>query len=364
MLAAHAKSSRFDADPSGAGRAPLISVIILNYNGAPWLQRCLESLHGQTIFARIEVIVADNNSPDASAQLAGELMRGWNNGRVVQNGANLGFCEGNNRGAAQALGEWLFFLNNDTWLEPECLEKLLAAATEAGVEAGTPLMLNYDDDSLQSAGGGGFDLFGLMSQQKPSRVATDVFVAGGCSYLIRREWFNQLGGFDPVFYMYADEFDLSWRVWAAGGRILLVPAARLHHRGSASVNPAGGDKIVESRTSDTKRYYSNRNSLLLLLKNAQHVLLLLVFSQLLLLTLEALVSLLLVRRWSFIRRAYWDAVLDCWKLRRHILAERSRMRSLRRRNDFGMLAFLRLRPNRWDDVVNLWRRGLPRITAG
>lgn len=363
MLAAHANSSRFDADPSGAEKAPLLSVIILNYNGTPWLERCLESLRRQTIFTEIEVIVADNNSPDASALLAAELMRGWSNGRVVQNGANLGFCEGNNRGAAHARGRWLFFLNNDTWLEPECLEKLLAAVTEAGVEAGTPLMLNYEDDSIQSAGGGGFDLFGLMSQQKPSHVATDVFVAGGCSYLITRELFNQLGGFDPVFYMYADEYDLSWRVWASGARIRLAPAARLHHRGSASVNPAGGDKIIETRTSDTKRYYSNRNSLLLLLKNAQHLLLLLVFTQLLLLALEALVSLLLVRRWSFVRRAYGDAVVGCWQLRGHILAERSKMRLLRRRNDFAMLAFLRLRPNRWDDVVNLWRRGLPRITA-
>src|SRR6266567_5817654 len=308
------------------GGRPLVTVIVLNYNGAPWLQRCLGSLQAQTIFGQVEVIVADNASPDRSDLLAAKAMDGWPNARVIQHGTNLGYCEGNNRAAAQAKGRYLFFLNNDTWLEPDCLSTLITTVEEMEAQAGTPLMLNYEDDSVQSAGGAGFDLFGLMSLARPSTVAREIFVVGGCSYLIRHDLFQRVGGFDPVFYMYADEYDLSWRVWIAGARAVLVPASRLHHRGAAGVNPAGGARALEFRTSDTKRFYTNRNCLLVLLKNCQRLLLVLVPLQLLLLMIEAFVAVLLVRRWSFVKRAYLDAVTGCWNLRDHVRSERSRIR--------------------------------------
>jgi len=119
---------------SGAGTAPefLISVIVLNYNGAVWLSRCLDSLRRQTIFHQLEIIVADNASPDGSAELAGRLMEGWPNARVIRHDRNLGFAEGNNRPAREARGRYLFFLNNDTWLEADCLEKLGAAVQATG----------------------------------------------------------------------------------------------------------------------------------------------------------------------------------------------------------------------------------------
>jgi GT2 family glycosyltransferase len=349
--------------PETAPDVPTISVIVLNYNGAPWLERCLASLHNQTIFGRLEVIVADNASPDQSDRLARALMGGWPNARVIQHGANLGFCEGNNRAAAVASGRYLFFLNNDTWLEPDCMERLLETVQTWGANAGTPLMLNYDEDSVQSSGGGGFDIFGLMSLARPQTRPREIFVVGGCSYLIERELFERLGGFDPVFYMYADEYDLSWRLWVAGGRAIVVPAARLHHRGAAGVNPTGGSRIVEIRTSDTKRFYTNRNCLLVLLKNSQGPLLLLIPLQLLLLLTEGLMGALLLRRWSFFRKAYLGAIGACWQLRGHVRAERVRLSRLRRRSDWRMLRFLRLRLNRWEEFINLRRHGLPKVAA-
>jgi hypothetical protein len=102
---------------------------------------------------------------------------------------------------------------------------------------------------------------------------------------------------------------------------------------------------------------------LLVFKNAQHVLLLLAVTQVALLTVEAVVALVLTRQWPFVRRAYWEAVLDCWPLRRHVLAERRRIRQLRRRGDFWMLRFLKLRPNRWDEFQRVRRMGLPKVTS-
>jgi GT2 family glycosyltransferase len=347
---------------NGSSANCLVSVIVLNYNGARWLEPCLNSLRAQTIFDRIEVIVADNASSDGSERLGRQIVEGWPGGVFIQHGQNLGYCKGNNRTAEAAHGEHLLFLNNDTWLEPHCLEQLLAEVRRTGAGAAGPLVLNYDDDSFQSLGAFGFDAFGLASTRARVGETRDVLMPEGCAYLIRRELFQQLGRFDPEFFMFVDEFDLSWRVWIAGHRVVAVPSAKLHHRGAAQVNPAGGGSTVEFRTSDTKRFYTNRNSLLALLKNARNLLLLLVPLQLCLLAVEALAGLLLVRRWKFVRRAYLDAITDCWRLRGHIQTERRRIRHFRRRGDLFMLRFLRWRFNRWDELRRLKRFGVPKVT--
>jgi GT2 family glycosyltransferase len=351
------------ADRQASGvTEPLVSVIVLNYNGARWLERCLNSLRAQTIFHQIEVIVADNVSSDGSERLGKQIMASFPGGRFIQHGQNLGYCEGNNRAAQAAHGEHLLFLNNDTWLEPNCLELLLAEVRTAGAAAAGPLILNYEDDSFQSLGAFGFDIFGLASTRAAAAATREVLMPEGCAYLIRRDLFQHLGQFDPEFFMFADEFDLSWRVWVSGQRAIAVPSARLHHRGAAQVNPAGGGAAIEFRTSDTKRFYTNRNSLLVLLKSARHFLLLLVPLQLGLLGVEAVAALLLVRRWSFVKRAYFGAVADCWRLRGHVLAERRRVRQFRRRGDLFMLRFLRWRLNRWDELQRVSRHSVPRVT--
>lgn len=341
---------------------PLASVIILNYNGARWIKRSLESLKSQSLFSRTEIIVADNHSTDGSDSLAEELVRGWTNGQFVQHGANLGYCEGNNRAAELAKGEYLFFLNNDTWLESDCLESLVDGVRSSGAAAGMPLVLNYSDDTFQSLGAAGFDFLGLPSKNRPFDKTCSVFMPEGCAYLIERRVFDQLGGFDSVFFMFSDELDLSWRLWIAGHRAVAVPSARLHHRGAANVNPKGEAEITEFRTSDTKRYYANRNGLLVLLKNCQHVLLLLVPLLVGLLLIEGLAGVLIVRRWSFFRKTVLDAIENCWQHRRHIASERIRIRKLRKHGDSWMARFFRLRLNRWDEVTRMIRFGAPKVS--
>lgn len=348
--------------PTSPVTTPLISVVILNYNGKRWLDRCLSSLKEQTIFDQIEVIIADNQSTDGSDKLSEELLAGWSNGKFLQNGFNYGFCEGNNRGAKLATGKYLFFLNNDTWLEKDCLEVLIRETRKWGAAAATPMMLNYEDDSIQSSGGQGFDVFGLMSLAPPLYQTQEIFVVGGCSYLIERELFHALGEFDPVLFMYADEYDLSWRVWLTGHRAIVVTEAHLHHRGAANVNPSGGEKVLEVRTSDSKRYYTNRNCLLVLLKSCQHLLLLTIPLQLFLLLAESVAWWAMTKSWKSVKRVYWDAVRDLWGMRAHIRAERQRLKKLRKRSDWQMLRFFKLRLNRWDEFVRFKQYGLPKVT--
>ncbi len=349
------------AGVSTARPLPLISVILLNYNGAAWLDRCLASLKTQSIADEIEIIVADNASTDHSDFLAEDLIRDRPDWRVIRHTENLGYCGGNNQAARSARGQYLLFLNTDTWLEPACLEHLVGEVRAAGAVAATPLVAGYQDDVMQSAGEAGFDPFGLVCGPTQWSRRQEIFIATGPALFVESKWFNKVAGFDTQFFMYADEYDLCWRLWLAGGKIILAPSARLHHRGAVTANPKGGEQIEENRTSDTKRFYANRNTLLVLLKNAQHLLLFLVPLQVALLGLEALAAWAVTRRWSHVRRAYVEALWDCWRLRRHVAAERRKVRRLRKRGDFWMLRFLRARLNRWRELRRVLALGLPQF---
>ena len=346
-------------DPSPA--QPKISVVILNYNGQEWLPRCFESLEQQTIFPEIEIIMTDNHSADGSDGWAAARLARTGKGRVVQNGANLYYCGANNNGAAVATGEFLLFLNNDTRLEPDCLEKLYEETVNAGADCAAPAVFDYDDDTFQVGGDSGLDLFGVPTLGSPARYTRETFTAPGCSLFVRRDLFHKIGGFPPELLIYGDETDLSWRVWIAGGKVVAVPSARLHHRGAAVVNPGGKTKTIESRTSDTKRFLTNRNGVLFLLKNSQHILLLLLIPHLLLLLGEAAVSLVLIRRRSYVRKAYLSAIVEAFRMRDHVRQWRRRIRGFRQRGDFWMLRFLRLRPSRWPEVKRLFKFGPPKV---
>ncbi len=344
-------------------KPPKISVVILNYNGQQWLERCFESLERQTIFPALEVIFSDNKSSDGSDQYAAAWLEKTGRGRVVQNGANLYYCGANNNGAAAATGEFLLFLNNDTWLEPDCLEKLYDETVKAGADAAAPMVLDYTSDNYQGGGESCVDWFGIPTGGPAATSVIETFASPGCSLFVRTETFRKIGGFPPELLIYADETDVSWRVWISGGKIVCVPNARVHHRGAAVVNPEGKTVAVESRTSETKRFLANRNGILLLMKNGQHLLLLLLIPHLLLLLAEALVSLILVRRWSYVRKSYLSAIAAAFGMHQHVREWRKRISGFRQRGDFWMLRFLRLKPSRWDEVMRLFKFGAPKVDA-
>jgi GT2 family glycosyltransferase len=346
-----------------AGVQPLVSIVVLNCNGAMWLPKCFETIKSQTIISQIETVMVDNNSSDDSVAIARKHFAGLPNAIIVRNSENLGFCEGNNSGARAATGKWLLFLNNDTWLETDCMEKLIAGTEKLGAVASTPLVLNYPDNSYQDFGFFGFDIFGLPSPSAIADCTREIFIAGGCSYLIRTDVFNRLGMFDAEYFIYSDDADLSWRVWLAGHKVAGIFEARLHHRGAAGVNPQGGITTVEFRTNDRKRFLTNRNCILTLLKNCRHVLLLLLIPLLALLFLESLAGALLLRRWSFARASFWSVLADCWRLRGYVLKKRREVTVFRRHSDFWMLRFFKLRLNRWDEVKRTIKFGPPRVDA-
>jgi GT2 family glycosyltransferase len=340
----------------------VVSVIVLNYNGAQWIKRCIDSVLNQTISEQIELIVADNCSTDGSDRIAEEMLRDKRLCKFIQHGVNLGFSEGNNRASLNANGRYLFFLNNDAWLENDCLEILLSEVQKQSAGAATPYVMNWADNEFQWVYVAGFDLFGLPSFRIPPREPEQLFMPPGCSYFIRSDLFESIGRFDPEFFMYAEEYDLSWRVWIAGESAIVVPTARMHHRGAAHVNPAGGERIVTYQTSVSKRYYTNRNCLRTLMKNCQHFLLLLVVLQVALLLVEALVAVVLVRNFAFVRKAYFKAILDGCSLAQ-VKSARRETNKLRKRGDLDMLRFVRIRLNRWDELQQVIKMGVPKVVV-
>ncbi len=342
---------------------PLVTVVVLNYNGAKWIRQCLESVSKQTIPEKIELIVADNKSTDGSDTTAESLLQGHSNARFVQLGANYGFADGNNRAAQIARGKYLFFMNNDAWMEPECLQYLIEEVEDANAAAGTPYVMNWADNEYQWVYVHGYDLFGLPSFRIPPARTEQLFMPPGCSYLIKRDLFHRIGGFDPRYFMYAEEFDLSWRIWIAGESSVVVRKARIHHRGAADVNPHGGERVVTYQTSESKRYYTNRNCLITLLKDCEHVLLFIVPLQVLLLLLEAAVAMVLIRRWSFVRKSYLGAIRDAFGDWHSIAQGREEVSRFRQRGDFAMLRFLKLRMNRWDELMQTVRMGIPKVAG-
>ncbi len=340
---------------------PLVSIIVLNCNGSNWLPKCFAAIQSQTILDQIETILVDNNSSDDSVVVGRRLLVDFPCARIVRNSKNLGFCEGNNSGARVASGRYLFFLNNDTWMEPDCMEQLIAGTEKLHAVASTPYVLNYPDNSFQDFGFYGFDVFGLPSPSSPAAASREIFIPGGCAYLIRTDVFNLVGMFDADFFIYSDDADLAWRLTIAGYKAAGIFEAKLHHRGAAGVNPAGGIETVEFRTTDKKRFLTNRNALLTLLKNGQHLLLILVIPLVFLFFVESLVGSLILRRASFIRVSFWNAVVDCWRMREKIHEHRSAAAQFRRRSDFWMLKNFRFRLNRWFEIKRIFHFGLPQV---
>jgi N-acetylglucosaminyl-diphospho-decaprenol L-rhamnosyltransferase len=229
----------------------VVAVIVLNYNGRRWLPGCLDALAGQRQAPAFEVILVDNGSSDGSEHFVRERGAGV---VVLQTGANLGFAAGNNAGAAQARGEWLAFLNNDTVPDPHWLSALCgAAASYPGYDLITSRIVMLDDPSvLDSAGDGYLRAGGAFKRGHGQRAAAfgtpgEVFGACGAAFMIRRSLFERLGGFDESFFMVYEDVDLSYRARLTGARVWFAADAIVGHAGSATLGRASAVAVFHGQ---------------------------------------------------------------------------------------------------------------------
>ncbi len=226
---------------------PLVSVIVVNHNRADLLRECLDSLVAQT-YPCFEILVVDNGSTDASRDLAA----GYPDSRIrlIALEKNLGFGVPNNIGIKQARGTLIALLNNDAVADPVWLQRLvecLASHPDVGMCASKILVygtrvidkaghLMYPDGQNRGRGTGEID-DGRFD--KPG----EALFPDGCAALYRREALEQVSGFDPHFFAYADDADLGVCCQLKGWRCLYEPQAVVHHHRSSTSGAYSAEKI-------------------------------------------------------------------------------------------------------------------------
>lgn len=255
--------------------APLISVIVLNYNGMRWVAPCLDALAAQVGAPPFEIVFVDNASTDGSAAWVKTRHPGV---RVLEAGANLGFAAGNNAGARIARGEWLAFLNNDTAAQPDWLARLHAAATDRPEFAivTSRIVLLDDPDVIDSAGdgylrAGGAFKHGHGGPASAYDTSREVFGACGAAFLIKRAVFEELGGFDESFFMVYEDVDLSYRARLRGHRVWYAADAIVRHAVSASLGRASAMAVFHGQRNLEWTWIKNTPSFLLRRTAASHI---------------------------------------------------------------------------------------------
>ena len=218
---------------------PAISVIVLNYNGRQWLEPCLAALAAQADAPAFETLLVDNGSADGSI---GFVAARFPSVRIVDNGRNLGFAGGNNAGARAALGATLVFLNNDTIPAVDWLARLHGASLAAPDRDLVTSRIVFLDrpDIVDSAGDGYLRAGGAFKHGHGAYIAgfmssREVFGACGAAFLIRRDVFERLNGFDEDFFMVYEDVDLSYRARLAGYRCWYAADAVVRHAGSGTL---------------------------------------------------------------------------------------------------------------------------------
>jgi len=212
---------------------PLVSVIIVNYNGARIIEECLYSLYNQTV-SQIEIIVLDNNSNDESIQI---LEKHTDKIKLIKSNSNVGFACGNNIGLSEAKGEFIALLNNDAIANPDWLEKMLQAIQKSRTigSCGCKIISYYDRERMDSAGLL-VSIDGLSrgrGRDKPVdeyNQYEEILIPSGCAALYRREAIDEVGFFDEDFFCYCEDTDLGMRLQLYGWKSVYVPEAIVYHK--------------------------------------------------------------------------------------------------------------------------------------
>ena len=226
-------------------KAPLVTVIVVNYNAGEYLLQCLRALSVQS-FRDFQVVVADNSSEDGSFDTARRAFdsRQPESGPkflFVQMGENAGFAKSNNLFALQARSQFVALLNPDAIPAVDWLKRLTDSADRYPQFAmfGST-QINFREPSLYDGVGDNYLAFGVPWRGgfgQPIDSCTDsyeVFSPCAAAAMYRTDRFRAAGGFDESYFCYVEDVDLGFRLRLAGHKCLQVAGAIVRHAGGAS----------------------------------------------------------------------------------------------------------------------------------
>jgi hypothetical protein len=252
-----------DVDPDRPH--PRVRVVVLNHNGGAYLLRCFDALAKTEWPAdALEFVLVDNASTDGSVDAVTSV---YPQVRVRRSHVNLGFPANNL--ALRDLGavDYVALINNDAFVDPDWLRPLVAELeADPRVGAANSLVL-FDGPAVETVNNAGSEVLSsgygrdrgygstdLTAWQEPATL----FAWCGAAVLLRPTYLADVGIFDERFFLYYEDTDLSWRGQLRGWHYRYVPSSRVRHLHSATVG----------RGSDRHRFYSERNRLVMLVKDA------------------------------------------------------------------------------------------------
>ncbi|WP_305784107.1 glycosyltransferase family 2 protein [Symbioplanes lichenis] len=256
---------------------PDVSVVIVSYNTSELTRRCLrELIASRTPDVAFDITVVDNASSDDSA---GAIARDFPEVRLIRLAENVGWGRGINRGAAASTGRHLLFLNPDTVPVGHPVTELARFARlhpRHRIYTGRTLHADGTDDlycawglpslrgyvgfatglSTVFPGSAWFNPEGLPGYDRSS--VREVPAVSGCCMLVERGLFDELGGFDPQYFLYSDDIDLCTRAAALGARPVVVSDAAVVHVGGASSSSEGQRvKILRGKATYVRNHWSS-----------------------------------------------------------------------------------------------------------
>jgi len=215
-----------------------VSIIILNFNAGQLLLNCVESVFNSS-YSNIEVIVVDNASVDNSHHKCKEQ---FDKIRLIENKQNLGYCEGNNVGIREAIGEFIVILNPDTIVEQNFIMELISAFKKHGEGLYQPKIISlYEKNIIQSTGnmlhlfGFGFARDkGVLDSLQRQEIEQIGYASGTCLFTSQKT-LKKIGMLDSFLFLYHDDLDLGWRAAHLGIKSYYAPTAVIYHAESYSL---------------------------------------------------------------------------------------------------------------------------------
>jgi GT2 family glycosyltransferase len=331
---------------------PELSICIANYNGAEILERCIQSALSQVTDFEFEVLIFDDASQDESAALIGAKFPEL---RAILSDKNVGFSRASNSLAKIAEGEFLLFLNNDAFLEPDALQQLWM---ESRHTQGILSLRQIDDQTGEEIDlGMGLDVFTVpypLHEADSPRLAT---VIGACLW-IPRELFFRAKGFPEWFESIAEDLYLCLFARITGAQIKVLSGSAYRHISGYSFGGGKADQPGET-TSYRRRFLSERNRFFVtVLFFPTPLLLCLLPIWISLWALESIILVVTTRSLKPIRYIYGKALVDSIRHMGQLRRERAWVRSQRtiRDRDF-------LRPLDWvpHKLRFFLKHGVPRF---
>jgi hypothetical protein len=246
-----------------------IAIVILNWNGHRLLEKFLPSVVNNS--GNNPIYIIDNNSDDKSIDY---LNKNYHNLKIIRNNKNYGYAKGYNEGLKHINEEIFCLLNNDVevtkgWLDPMIKE----FKSNKNLVIAQPKILDYNNKNkfeYAGAAGGFIDYYGypycrgrIFNEIEEDNGQYDqnveIFWASGACFFIRKDIFNELGGFDENFYNHMEEIDLCWRIenLNKGYKKIFIHKSVIYHLGGASLDYNDPKKL----------FYNIRNHRWMLLKN-------------------------------------------------------------------------------------------------